>query len=119
MARIPNSKPTGSPRCDPRLPDAALRYRVRQSLTTRDVLGAINITAWLYRDKYGVEGIKVNPNVTIAELRRVFGPASTPTQRSGSTPRAGPQSGSELGLICKCSRYLLNGFLAPACAHPC
>jgi hypothetical protein len=46
-------------------------------LTTREALAAINVTAWLYRDKSGVEGIQVNPNVTIAELARLFGPAPT------------------------------------------
>ena len=77
MPRIPNSRPTDSPRCDPRLPDAALRYRnaANPRLTTPEALGAINVTAWLYKDKRGVKGIQVNPNVTIAELTRVFGPA--------------------------------------------
>ncbi|MCP5113983.1 MAG: hypothetical protein GY953_24380, partial [bacterium] len=46
-------------------------------MTTRDALGAINVTAWLYRDRRGVEGIQVNPNITIAELARDFGPAPT------------------------------------------
>jgi hypothetical protein len=44
-------------------------------LTTPDALGAINVTAWLYKDRGGIEGIQVNPNVTIAELVRLFGPA--------------------------------------------
>ena len=35
---------------------------------TRDALGAINSTDWLYLDKNGVEGIQVNPNVVQAEL---------------------------------------------------
>jgi hypothetical protein len=30
-----------------------------------------------------VEGIQVNPNVTIAELERLFGPASTPDAEVG------------------------------------
>ncbi len=79
MPRIPNCRPLDSARCDPRLPEAALRYRIaaKPSFTTRDALGAINVTAWLYRDRQGVEGIQVNPNVTIAELARIFGPAST------------------------------------------
>jgi Xanthomonas XOO_2897-like deaminase len=85
MPKVPNSKPADSPRCDPRLPDAALRYRMTANpqLTTRDALGAINVTAWLYRDRSGVEGIQVNPNVTIAELTRVFGPAPTPDAEVG------------------------------------
>ena len=79
MLRVPSSRPIDSPRCDPRLPYAAFRYRVAGSpeLISRAGLGAINVTAWLYRDKSGVEGIQVNPNVTIAELIRTFGPAPT------------------------------------------
>lgn len=85
MPKIPNSRPIESPRCDPRLPEAALRYRMNAAprLTTREALGAINVTAWLYRDKRGVEGIQVNPNVTIAELARLFGPAATPDAEVG------------------------------------
>lgn len=85
MPRIPNCRPMDSPRCDPRLPEAALRYRrtMNPPLTTREALGAINVTAWLYRDKSGVEGIQVNPNVTIAEIVRVFGPARTPDAEVG------------------------------------
>jgi hypothetical protein len=52
-------------------------------LTTRDALGTINVTAWLYKNKGGVEGIQVNPNVTIAELTRAFGPAATPDAEVG------------------------------------
>jgi len=79
MVRWPNSKPADSLPCDLRLPEAALRYRMANSpqLITPEALGAINVTAWLYRDKRGVEGIQVNPNVTIAELKRAFGPAPT------------------------------------------
>ena len=79
MPKIPLSKPAYSSPCDPRLPEAALRYRMNASpqLTTRDRLGAINVTAWLYKDQRGVEGVQVNPNVTIAELTRLFGPAPT------------------------------------------
>jgi len=79
MSRVPNSKPLDSPTCDLRLPDAALRYRMtnRPPLTTREALGAINVTAWLYTDKRGTQGIQVNPNVTIGELARLFGPAPT------------------------------------------
>jgi len=85
MVRVPNAKPIDSPRCDLRLPNAALRYRMTASprLITRDALGAINVTAWLYRDRRGIEGIQVNPNVPIAELQRVFGPAPTPDAEVG------------------------------------
>jgi hypothetical protein len=85
MPKIPNAMPIESPRCDPRLPEAALRYRriSNPPLTARDALGAINVTAWLYRDRNGVEGIKVNPNVTIAKLARAFGAASTPDAEVG------------------------------------
>ncbi len=85
MPKIPNAKPIDSPRCDARLPEAALRYRrtANPPLITCEALGAINVTAWLYRDRNGVEGIQVNPNITIAELNRVFGPASTPDAKVG------------------------------------
>ena len=85
MPKIPISRPIDSPRCDLRLPEAAFRYRstASPSLTTREALGAINVTAWLYRDQRGVEGIQVNPNVTIAELKRLFGPAATPDAEVG------------------------------------
>jgi len=52
-------------------------------LTTAKFLGAINVTAWLYRDKAGVEGIQVNPNTTIEELIRQFGHAETPDAETG------------------------------------
>lgn len=85
MPRIPNSKPIDSPRCDLRLPDAALRYwrTANPVLTSPKALGTINVTAWLYRDKNGIEGIQVNPNVTIAALAKVFGPAATPDAEVG------------------------------------
>lgn len=85
MPRTPNSRPVASPRCDPRLPDAALHYRrtANPPLTTAQALGAINVTAWLYRDKNGLEGVQINPNVTIAELSKIFGPASTPDAEIG------------------------------------
>jgi hypothetical protein len=85
MPKVPIPRPVDSPRCDPRLPDAALRYRMTASPppTTREALGAINVTAWLYRDERGVEGIQVNPNVPIAELARIFGPAPTPDAEVG------------------------------------
>jgi hypothetical protein len=52
-------------------------------LTTSKYLGAINVTAWLYQDKQGIEGIQLNPNTTIAELLRQFGPADTPDAEVG------------------------------------
>jgi len=72
-------------RCDMRLPTAALDFRKKNAppLITTQYLGAINVTAWLYRDKNGVEGIQVNPNTTIAELLRQFGPADTPDAEVG------------------------------------
>ena len=78
MPRVPASFPGGL-LCDPRLPAAALTYRRTsnpQLLSLQD-LGALNVTARLYRDAEGVERIQVNPNVTIAELRKQFGPAAT------------------------------------------
>jgi hypothetical protein len=46
-------------------------------------LGAMNLTAWLYRDETGSESIQLNPNVTIVELRRQFGPPDTPDAEVG------------------------------------
>jgi hypothetical protein len=85
MPRVPSSQPADSIRCDPRLPQEALAFRTRNSppLTSPRYLNAINVTAWLYRDTKGVEGIQVNPNTTIAELLRQFGPADTPDAEVG------------------------------------
>ena len=79
MPKVPASYPHFAGRCDPRLPLAALDFRRRQTppLTGLADLGAMNITAWLYRDENGQERIQVNPNITIAELRRQFGPPET------------------------------------------
>jgi len=84
MPKTPNARPVEA-RCDPRLPAAALDFRRRSvpPLTTANYLAAINVTAWLYRDKQGVEGIQVNPNTTIAELLKQFGPADTPDAEVG------------------------------------
>jgi hypothetical protein len=84
MPKIPNARPPEA-RCDPRLPQAALAFRRRSAppLTSAQYLGAINITAWLYRDKQGVVGIQVNPNTTIAELIKRFGRAETPDAEVG------------------------------------
>ncbi len=75
--------PSDSPFCDPRLPAAALNFRKSQNLTSLRLLGAINITAWLYRDENGSEKIQINPNTTIAELLAQFGPAATPDAEVG------------------------------------
>jgi len=83
MPKVPSSQPSASPRCDIRLPEAALRFRMAHSLTTPQHLGAINVTAWLYVDRQGVEGIQVNPNTTIAQLVQQFGPADTPDAEVG------------------------------------
>jgi hypothetical protein len=84
MPRIPTARPLEA-RCDIRLPEAALAFRMRNAppLTSSKYLGAINVTAWLYRDKQGVERIQVNPNTTIAELLMQFGPADTPDAEVG------------------------------------
>jgi hypothetical protein len=79
MLRTPSYPSVAKP-CDLRLPMAALQYRLRNSPTLTDtrLLRAINVTAWLYRDRNGFEGIQVNPNTTIEELIRQFGPPDTP-----------------------------------------
>ena len=79
MPKVPCPYPDFAPRCDMRLPEAALTFRRSQSppLTGLAELGGMNITAWLYRDQRGVESIQVNPNITIAQLRRQFGPPET------------------------------------------
>jgi len=84
VPKIPIAKPLEA-RCDMRLPEAALAFRMKNvpPLTSLKYLSAINITAWLYRDKQGVEGIQVNPNTTIVELLRQFGPAATPDAETG------------------------------------
>ena len=85
MPRVPSSKPADTIRCDPRLPEEALAFRMRNSpsLTSPKYLNAVNVTAWLYRDEQGAEKIQVNPNTTIAELLRQFGPADTPDAEVG------------------------------------
>jgi hypothetical protein len=64
-------------RPDMRLPEAALRFRRENRLIDEKGLRQINVTAWLYRDRAGIEGVQVNPNTTIAELVAQFGPADT------------------------------------------
>lgn len=66
-------------RADMRLPELALRYRRQTGLLNLDDLRRINITVWLYRNENGMEDFIVNPNITIAELRRQF-PASDETK---------------------------------------
>jgi hypothetical protein len=85
VARIASSFPAFSPRCDPRLPQAALAFGRQQvpHLTGLAELSAMNITAWLYRDERGAESIQVNPNITIAQLRQQFGPPDTPDAEVG------------------------------------
>lgn len=87
MVKLPLCRPCDShnPRCDIRLPEAALKFRRTQHppLTTLEYLGKVNVTAWLYRDQRGVEGIQVNPNTTIAELLQHYRPASTPDAEVG------------------------------------
>ena len=85
MLRVPSSKPFDSPRCDLRLPQAALTCRLtnKPPLTAGEYLRAVNVTAWLYRDEQGAERILVNPNTTIAELLEHFGPAATPDAEVG------------------------------------
>lgn len=91
MPRPPSSYPDLAPPCDARLPEAACQFRVQNSLTTPASLGAINVTAWLYRDNAGIAGIQVNPNTTIQELIQQFGPADTSDAEVGihSEGRAG------------------------------
>lgn len=85
MPRPPLSHPSFATPCDTRLPQAALRFRLQHSppLTAARFLGAVNVTAWLYRDKAGVQSIQINPNTTIQELIRQFGPAETPDAEVG------------------------------------
>jgi hypothetical protein len=85
MPKPPSSYPSFATPCDMRLPQAALQFRLRHSppLSTARFLAGINVTAWLYRDKAGVQGIQVNPNTTIEELIREFGPAETPDAEVG------------------------------------
>ena len=71
-AAVPPYDPS---RADMRLPEAAFKFRADNRLLGTDDMRHLNITAWLYRDNQGVEGVQVNPNCTIAELRAQFPPA--------------------------------------------
>jgi hypothetical protein len=85
MPKTPLAYPRFSGPCDPRLPQAALDFRLSHTppLTTAKLLGAINVTAWLYQDQTGAKKVQVNPNTTIEELIRQFGPADTPDAEVG------------------------------------
>ena len=83
MPRTPSSRPDGLI-CDPRLPVEALAFRrAAPELLSLDGLGRINVTAWLYLDDRGVSQVKVNPNITIAQIRAEFGRAATPDAETG------------------------------------
>jgi hypothetical protein len=85
MPKTPASYPNFATPCDPRLPQAALDFRRRHApaLTSAKFLGGINVTAWLYVNRAGVRQVQVNPNITIEELIRQFGPAQTPDAEVG------------------------------------
>jgi hypothetical protein len=46
-------------------------------------LAKINVTAWLYLDEQGQRRVKVNPNITIAQIRKEFGRAPTRDAETG------------------------------------
>ena len=46
-------------------------------------LGRINVTSWLYVDDRGVRKVKVNPNITLEQIRREFGRAPTSDAETG------------------------------------
>jgi hypothetical protein len=85
MPRVPLNRPYWSSSCDPRLPQAALAFRIGSApqLTTATYLSQINVTAWLYRDENGNEAIKVNPNIRIQEIIKRFGRAESPDAEIG------------------------------------
>lgn len=56
---------------------AAWEFRVAEGLTSQQQLGAMNVTAWLYRDKFGKDEIYVRRNITINEIQVVFDKAAT------------------------------------------
>jgi len=78
MPKLPAAMPPFSPAdCKLILPEAALKFRIDNGLTSPENLRRLNITAWLYLDKQGNQGVQVNPNTTIAQLLAQFGPADT------------------------------------------
>lgn len=85
MPKIPLKRPYWSSNCDPRLPQAALAFRLGNSpqLTSLTYLSRLNVTSWLYRDENGDERVKVNPNITILEIVNKFGHAETPDAETG------------------------------------
>lgn len=85
MPKVPLKRPNWSSPCDPRLPQAALAFRLGNSpqLTSLAYLSKLNVTAWLYRDENGDEKVKVNPNITIQEIVKKFGHAQTPDAEVG------------------------------------
>ena len=83
MPKIPSSRPDHAPVCDPRLPEAALEFRLRHGLTQPAFFNALNVTAWLYREPSGETKVQVNPNVPIRDLVQQFGPAATPDAEVG------------------------------------
>lgn len=83
MPKTPIPRPDSAPRCDPRLPQAALDYRRREALLEPAFLNALNVTAWLYQTPTGGTDVKVNPNVPIRDIVRQFGPAATPDAEVG------------------------------------
>lgn len=84
MPKMPSSRPQGL-RCDPRLLTEALGYRrtCNPPLVSPEALGKINVTAWLYLDEAGVRRVKVNPNITIAQIQQEFGRAPTRDAETG------------------------------------
>jgi len=83
MPKTPISRPVGFG-CNPSLPIKALDYRRSQpGLLSLEGLGKINVTAWLYLDERGALQIKVNPNITIEQIRSEFGRAPTPDAETG------------------------------------
>jgi len=83
MPRMPSSRPDGW-KCDLRLPAEALAYRrTIPELLLPEGLGKINVTAWLYLDERGDRNVKVNPNITIAQIRQEFGRAPTRDAETG------------------------------------
>ena len=83
MPRTPSSRPDGW-KCDIRLPAAALAYRRSiPELLAPEGLGRINVTAWLYVDERAERHVKVNPNVTLAQIRNEFGRAPTRDAETG------------------------------------
>lgn len=83
MPLTPSSRPVGLT-CDPRLPIEALAFRRSiPELLSEGGLGKVNVTAWLYFDDKGSMHVKVNPNITLAQIRAEFGRAPTRDAETG------------------------------------